>query len=56
MDVLVAAFDALIDEAAVDFVGTGDVRAGNREEDVWRKLVEDFREQLIKRLAAERKD
>jgi hypothetical protein len=49
---IVEEFDRIINEASVDFVGTGDVRGGYREEELWREEVAKFRlklEELVKK-------
>lgn len=43
---LLELFDRIIDEAPVDFVGTGSGESGEREECEWRLLIDIFREQL----------
>lgn len=47
-DALIKEFDSIIEDAPVDFLGTGsDSRWANKQEDEWRERIECFRRKLL---------
>jgi len=47
-DALIKEFDSLIEDAPVDFLGTGsDSRWADKQEEEWRERVECFRRKLL---------
>lgn len=54
LDYLVPKFDELIENAPVDFMGTGDsIKNANREERKWCEQVSNFRTELISLLGGD---